>query len=794
MTLSATGTSYSASRLQAFVTQAQQQGRLSATEAARLKAGGENISLQQLEASCQGHPQLEKVVQAFVQTQDRLSASTPQSYDFSQGQASFAQATATAASTDPLVPIDDRIQRLSKEINRLQGRFSDSLRPSQISEIKRQIGQYRAERQSLTQKREQLVRAGGIALVDQLHAGQSLSPDGNSGLDVVLRNTAEADAGLGETLSTGTASTPLDLKTGQGLTYANLIVAQGPELHGLLHVLNGYRNHSLAQPPAEQDLATLKSFGLYLKDGQLVNPLTREAVGSDELTKIMQTAIKLEAVQQPGAVSTPEAKALHMLRHTTAAALKASEALTSARARLDQSIAGLAAANQDLKARTDTLDTDSSTLSTEITGLDDTRRQAVALASAVDYLGDPNLFIDAETGLAVSRRPDDLPEPSVAAADLPPVAPPPASPPVADTPAAEVPAVVRPAAPGRRFDPARLASTNAALAPYGMQIVATGGRFSFTIGGREVDRQTFFHQARMHLRDKTDEVGSGITRVRTLSAQVEQDRQDVLAAQARVTSAEAEMRTADGEHRRALEDCETRLSELEAASADPQLPPEARAASAALITQLRAQVARSREDLPRLQARMASLEQQSRQLQARADTSLTRAAHVRQAAAAELEAANQALDQLGEALTKSSLLDALAAFGRNLGEALGSDALRTLLEQASNRIDHLLVRLRQDETHSAEQLTSLNDDLKKCLGDLNTQFASIEHSQASRSQLAQQLTSDHLLRLRQSSHYHLNKLQELQQLSHDRQSQELAASLHQLQGQLFVARSASAAP
>lgn len=802
MALSAAGNSFSSQQVLDFVGQAQKQGKITQAEAADLKASGPTVSLEQLRESCKDHPQLEVVVQAFLNTQDKLGISGAsaqrsefvKSVDFAAGKPPQPEKNQTDTA---LAAIDDRSQRVSAEIDRLKGRLGAQHSPSQTAAIKSQIASFSEELAGLKQKRKDIVRQASDTLLAGLQApGAENQPrNGKSDLDVVLRNTAAVDQELNSALrmKEGAAQTEevtgLGLKSGQSFIYANLITAQAPELHKLMHVLNGFRNGTLTAP-SEQDQKVLKDFGLQIKGKQLVNLMTMEALRPESLNKMMETAVSLERVQKPGGDATPEGKAVARLRHNMALAFQSSQELSAARSGLDLRVQELRDANVTLEASTRKLTESTTRLSNETQVLGAKTEQLQTANTAFTYLteefvplapADPN-------APPVSRRPANPDAALVTpgsdgqpASSAGPVASEPGEGPDRSDGKAE--------RPRRPHNPEHLAATNAGLARYGMQIQANRwGVLSFTINGQAVDPRSFMLAARARVLEEKAGVEASRARVVELQGTVRRDQAAVSVARAEVTRAETRFDQAFDRNERAIAAAKSRQPGLAEASADPNLPPFMREMARGVSTDFDRQITRAEAEMPKLRALRTELHALSAKNQAAAQVAQTNANQALASADRAVAKADGEISNLSKWLSLS-LADFIEALKNMPKLRLGPQLLKEALGQVHEQIHGIQLQLEQN-VGNGPQLQALSDDLQKLLKSVNSLLQNLKQSESESQQIQSQLTSANMQRLQENGSYHLNKLQALQNHGHEQIAAQLAESTKALRSSLFVTQSA----
>lgn len=811
MALSAAGNSFSSQQLLDFVGQAQKQGKLTQAEAADLKASGPTVSLEQLRESCKDHPQLEVVVQAFLNTQDKLGmsgASTQRSefvksVDFTAGKTPQPEKQAKSQTETALAAIDDRSQRVSAEIDRLKGRLGAQHSPSQTAAIKSQIASFSEELAGLRQKRKDIVRNASDDLLAGLQApgAENQTHNGKSDLDVVLRNTAAVDQELNSALrmKEGAAQTEevtgLGLKSGQSFIYANLITAQAPELHKLLHVLNEFRNGHLTAP-SEQDQKVLKDFGLQIKGKQLVNLMTMEALRPESLNKMIETAVSLERVQKPGGDATPEGKAVARLRHNMALAFRSSQELSAARSGLDVRVRELRDANVNLETQTRKLTESTARLSSETQVLDAKTEQLQTANTAFTYLTEEFVPIAPEDPNAppVSRRPVN-PDAAIVTPGTDGQTASSAGPAAVADGASEPQAGAGPDGkaerPRRPHNPAHLALTNAGLARYGMQIQANRwGVLSFTINGQAVDPRSFMLAARARVLEEKAGVEASRARVVELQGTVRRDQEAVSVAREEVTRAETNFDQAFERNERAIADAKSRQPGLEEALADPNLPPFMRDLARGVSADFGKQIARAEAEMPELRALRAELHALSAKNQAAAQAAQTSAHLALSNADRAVAKADKTISQLSNWLSMS-LADFIDALKNMPKLRIGPQLLKEALGQVHEQIHSIQIRLEQN-AGNGPKLQALSDDLQKLLKSVHSLFQTLNQSESESQQIQSQLTTANMQRLQENCSYHLNKLQALQNHGHEQIAAQLAESTKALRGSLFVAQSALA--
>lgn len=735
MSLKATGSAYSSQQVLAFVQQEQKAGRLSARDAAGFEAGSGSISLSRLQQQCQGYPGLERALQRFIDTQDklRLSSGSKQSYEFSR-----------------------------------QARLPDSFGAGLIAGAVA-VGQQAAED-------KQAGRQMLAALADQtISDWQQLR--GGSNLNVVLGNTAREAEDLAAVLNLGAGelqahlpAQDLKLDQGQNFIYANLICAQPDALQKLLHELNAFRNGSLG-PPGPEAQGVLKRFGLRIKEGKLYNLMNQQALAGPAVNSLIATAVSLQRVQQ--AVShgqpSPEVRATAALRHNLALALRASVQLSQARGRLDTRVAALEQAGLRLASASRAL--------TDSTIALDSKRQA--LATRQHEVAQINGGLTVLSGMIGNLA--GLP--TLASENAP--ARQTGSAAASDAPGSDAAGTVTPQPVIRPASPAQISEFNQAFAPLGLELRAAGPQgLEFRVDARQVDAEEFARETR--LRANRAKIGLDMLagEVIQLSQTVAARVDGVHRAQAEVSAADQAVDQASNDYATARDALETQVHLSESSQADPDLPPELRAAAAPLLAATQAQLARAAAEEPARQARLAAVRAQCDRIVADSRELVQNATQVLSRASRELEGYKLLLASLGDwAQRLHSLIDDLVKLPPG---QLTSARIEQALHQLMDAADRLQARLSLTPASDTQALQDLARDTEAALSTSRKLFKLLDQAQAGKQALNQRLSRDHLSRLKDNSAYHSQKLEALRERSHAEMGAVLAASLKQVRGDLFV--------
>lgn len=290
MSLQATGnSSYSTQSLQSFIKQA---GGLPQSEA--LKLSGETVTLENLQQQCEGHPELERVVQKFLDnTKDSFAGATTQSHPNSPQELSFNPPKPPTPASAPAPASPNPIQRFESQI---EGADVDAWR---------KLGK-------------------------------------GSELDKTLGNTSRQASAIAEIIKTAGAlrkdvpqNIDLQLEKDNNFAYAKLYTVDKPaEMGQMIETLQACRDGKLTAPTADQG-ALLKKLGLEFKDGKLMNLIasTNPPLNAEALDSMIETAKALK----PALEGRPGEDNLHVIqvRNKVMAYLNADDRLAKAEQRIN---------------------------------------------------------------------------------------------------------------------------------------------------------------------------------------------------------------------------------------------------------------------------------------------------------------------------------------------------------------------------------------------------------------------------------------------------------------------------